>query len=432
MSSSRESKPIFGIKKREITARLIKQESGEIDPNRLFSELVLIYHHAVLKALLTCFGTEVIAIENGKPPKHKNCHIFVRDPVLIFNDLNLMFFTEGNKPFGAMDIVAEGEKRGYKAEEIADAYFEEGNTLYSTTQKVLFHGLQPGGHYFLKVNTLQTTQKLKEKLASHGIAVYGLKLNSNLFKNVRGLEIVTQHYYHLDCFMQLLPNGRLVILNQKLLSKESIAKLKEIFGKDFVDLAYADYLAKPVLFNFFALQNDNKIIVISPELPASLLKFLRDLDLVVITPNMLDARDPNYDSKLSEKVAKELQKEGYTTASTGNLAIHLPANDNGYPVDDGRSFSPFLLNMGDEHGRDKVDKVYCCHKISFTYGSVAGGPHCVIADILPNVVKREQSLASTKSTLFVEEFKSSDISKNSTLHKKESSITSGQVAINDI
>jgi hypothetical protein len=202
-------------------------------------------------------------------------------------------------------------------------------------------------------------------------------------------------YYHLDCFMQLLPDGRVIILNSNILSEASQEKMYEIFGDDFIDLDYSGY--DPVLFNFISIQKNNQTYVLASNLPADIVKSLQDLGLIVITSCMLDPTSPTYHKELAEQVALRLQKDGFETATAENLTTGVLKNRNGYPVDDGTALPPderdkayFVSSTGESSSLDECfSEDY--RQNGFDYG--VGGPHCLTTDFGSdnNMLKRQQS-----------------------------------------
>lgn len=116
------------------------------------------------------------------------------------------------------------------------------------------------------------------------------------------------HYYHLDCIMQYLPNGKVVVLNMEILDAGSQALLIELMGADnVIDLAYEDYINKPVKLNFVcAYSNQEKDhVVFSPQLPLAVRTRLSKLGLKLITPaSFLPSanKSDDFDADLSKEL----------------------------------------------------------------------------------------------------------------------------------
>lgn len=354
-------------------------------------ELVKAYKIALLKATLIAAGGEVITIVDSKKERKLTIYPFVRDPVLTLPDQDLMLYTYGNLQYGAKDILQQGEeKMGYQALEVEGSYFEGGNIFYSQKRKLLLHGLNPEGRYHesFKPEPSQTNQHLSEKLSPAGISVHGLELNP-LLMEYKNRRVQAYNYYHLDCFMQLLPDGRMIILNKEILSPSSQEKMKELFGDDFIDLAYPDYLSKPVLFNFIALQKNNQTQVISPVLPEYVKNALQQLQINVITPDSLNSRMSNtFDITFSEQVASVLQKEGYETANAQNLTTHVPKNVNGYGLDNGDRLSSNIRDTALGASGKPLDEYYATGTPTL-FTKASGGPHCLITDIAPHFANKK-------------------------------------------
>lgn len=388
--------PIFGMKPQTLSAKNLNS------PIDLVFQLTEDYHRAILRATIIAAGSEVIDIPDLKEANEdtiKNFK-FVRDPVFTLADKRVMLHTEGNQRYGSMNVLAAlKEKMCYETIQVKDAYFEGGNIFYCPQKQIVLHGLNPVGHYpngydnAVNPNCLQykkepahTTKQLATTLSPYGISVHGLELNPDLITHKDGVVFV-RNYYHLDCFMQVLPDGRIVILNKEILSKESQAKMKELFGDDFIDLGYPDYKDKPVLLNFIAIENNNNTTLISPNLPEAVLNGLRKLNLTVVTPYTLDSKKPAYDKEFSARVASVLQKQGYETADATNLATHVPKNENGYISDDGKAIPKEIRDQARGADFEPLDEYYSeWEEISFEQGQ--GGPHCLVADVMPCVTIR--------------------------------------------
>jgi N-dimethylarginine dimethylaminohydrolase len=384
-----QKKPVFGMRAKKLNKQSLGNPEEKEYSSRLASQLIVYYQHALLKATLEAVGGKVIFIPDLAGQTNTPQFSFVRDPVVILTDENLMLCTKDNFDYGAMDILVQGRKMGFTAEKINHAYIEGGNVFYSSKRKVLLHGMHPTGHYLsdysdydYKIEPIQTNEALSRKLSSRGIEVVGLALNPFIRSNPR----LHNAYYHLDCFMQLLPDGRAVILNSNILSEASQDKMYEIFDEDFIDLAYSGY--DPVLFNFISIQINNQTSVLASNLPACIVESLQDLGLIVITSCMLDPTSLTYHKELAEQVAFILQKDGFEKVTADNLITRIPQNINGYPIDDGTVLPP------DE--RDKAYVVSSTGEISsldmsfsddfqengFNYG--VGGPHCLTTDLAAN------------------------------------------------
>lgn len=380
-----EKKPVFGMKSKKLNRKVLDNNETDFPYHaRLASQIITSYQHALLQATLRAVGGEVVVIPDTASPEDVQFD-FVRDPVVVLPDQNLMLYTSENIHHGAMDILDEGKKLGYVAEKIEDAYFEGGNIFYSCTKKVLLHGMDPTGYYITpkgnyKIEPEKTNEALSRKLSLRDISVIGLALHPD----IKHSPDLRNKYYHLDCFMQLLPDGRVIILNKDILSQVSQEKMQKIFGNDFIDLGYSAYRTEPILFNFISIQKNDGIYLLASHLPLCIIESLQHLKLKVITSQMLDSTRSTYHKDIAEKVALILQKEGYETVNAENLARCIPKNIRGYAVDDGMILPP-----------DEKDKAYFVENISLdvsfiqTYRSYGfdfgdGGPHCLTTDLTPD------------------------------------------------
>lgn len=377
--------PLMGLRRRVLS-------EGDSPMRRL---LVRDYHLALFRASIKALDCDVVEIE-AESKSYGSCEYpYVRDPVVVLHDKRLILSTKGNESYCSNDIIRTiKEIMPYDLMLIKSSYFEGGNVFYVPSKKVLIHGLDPGGHYgahgslglmnesrkdHYKVDPVQTNQQLGKALKLYDISLCGLRLNTELMLHHAG-RIHESYYYHLDCFMQILPDGRLIILNKEILSKDAQKKLLMIFGDNFIDLAYPDYLTSPVIFNFIAIPKKDSFAIIAPTLPGSVIESLTKLGLSVITPDSLDARTHRYDESLAKRVVKVLKKEGFEDPSAENLGTHLPKNTRGYFVGNGEFLSAETRDETEESYGDSLDEYYSRKRISFVYGG--GGPHCFTTEII--------------------------------------------------
>jgi hypothetical protein len=142
-----QKKPVFGMRAKKLNKESLGNPEEKDYPPKLASQLIVYYQHALLKATLEAMGGEVILISDLPGSSNRAQFSFVRDPVVILPDQNLMLCTQDNFDYGAMDILVQGKKLGFTAEKVNSAYIEGGNVFYSSKRKVLLHGMHPTGHY---------------------------------------------------------------------------------------------------------------------------------------------------------------------------------------------------------------------------------------------------------------------------------------------
>lgn len=375
--------PVFGMRTRVLFSTLK-------DPIDVGHALMTDYRRALLKATLIAIGVNIVEINDTT--------LFVRDPAVILHNLNLIIYTKSDLKFGTMSVVHKAQEiMGFQPIEIEDAYFEGGNVLYAPYKAVLLHGINPGGGYkqvqLMKEITLEMTNaRLADKLNQYGIDVVGLALNPKLV----GVEQAEDYFYHLDCFMQLLPNGKVLILNKEILSAESQYKMQTLLGDDFIDLAYPDYLSRPCLLNFVSIEKNGKTMVVCPTLPPFVMDALTRCNLSVITPESLDVRSSRYDEDLSSRVVAALHQDGFETMTATNLATHVAKNSRGYLRDDGSIEDAGLRDIAVSENGFPIDYSYSNDAINFIFGD--GGPHCLTSEIIPSSSIAESAKASMTSS----------------------------------
>lgn len=386
------SMPMIGVRQNLLT-------NYRLSSYNMCRELRRDYHLALFRASIKALNCDVVEIGSIAPyskyafTPHVS-YLYVRDPVLMLHDKHLVISTYGNESYRSRDIIKKvREITGYQHWSINNTYFEGGNMFYIPSLQTVLHGLAPGGHYgkrdckkkflqsrredYYKVDPAETNRRLNKIFNRMGIDIMGLDLHPDVLTYNKS-KVREHFYYHLDCFMQVLPDGRLIILNKKILSEYDQMRLQRLFGDKFIDLAYSDYLTKPVIFNFIAIPNEDNFTLISPTLPDSVLENLSKLGLSLITPESLDAEHERYNKEHAERVADILKSEGYVEADATNLATHLSRNIYGYRLENGKSLS---LEKLEKKMFYQLDDCYRNQPISFVYG--AGGPHCFTTEIVP-------------------------------------------------
>ncbi len=388
--------PLIGVRKNLL-------RNCRIYSDNMRQELCRDYHLALFKASIKALNGGVVDITTNVPYADYASiphvgYLYVRDPVLILHDKRLVISTYGNEYYRSQDIIKKVRKiTGYQHFSIDNAYFEGGNMFYVPSLKVVLHGLAPGGHYgkkeskknfltykredYYKFDPSQTNIRLKKALNHHGVNVIGLELHPDVIHYDKS-KVREHFYYHLDCFMQVMPDGRLIILNKKILSGYDQIALQNLFGDKFIDLSYPDYLTNPIIFNFIAIPNEDDFTLISPTLPESVLASLSKLGLSLITPESLDPKHERYHKEHAKRVAEILKSEGHVDASATNLATHLAININGYRFKNGKELSFDDIDSLGKKMSCKLDDCYSNQKISFVYG--LGGPHCFTTEIIPS------------------------------------------------
>jgi len=402
-SASAYSLPVFGIRQRML-------EYHNLSASKICAELTKDYHLAIFSATIKALGCDVIEIapdarpirRSGAPPisPPQIGYAYVRDPVVVIEDLDLIISTKKNEHYSSKSIINKlKEIKKYKHQLIEHAYFEGGNVICVPFLKTILHGLHPESHYvkedastyltssredYYEIDPILTNQRLKEALSQYGIDVLGLELCDEVIAHNNGCTR-EDYYYHLDCFMQLLPDGHLLILNKKILSDDAQRRLEKLFGDKIIDLAYSGYLTEPTILNFVTIPKDNNFIFVSSFLPESVIENISKLGYSLITPHSLDVRHNKYNKELSKRVSEVLRAEGYTEAKDNNLATYFPINDHGYLLDDGRKIDFEALNTRIPNMQQFINEYYCEHPVSFVYGG--GGPHCLTTEIISSKSK---------------------------------------------
>lgn len=219
---SRYSDPVIGMIRRSIINHAVDYDT--------LQDLIRDYHLAIFKATLKSLACEVVEIS----PDSFFHYAYLRDRAVLLHDKKLIILPQDDDKMFSVEMAKKlHEKTGYSYRFIENTYFEGGNVIYASQKKLLFHGIDPDGHYghgkngplfyatpreeYYKIDPKKTNQLLQNELAQHQIMVKGLGLNPEVLSYNSG-RVLKNYYFHLDCFMHLLPDGRLIILNKKILS----------------------------------------------------------------------------------------------------------------------------------------------------------------------------------------------------------------------
>lgn len=382
--------------------KVLTKENIQIDNIELGFALIESYNFNLLIATIKALGCSAVEINVDRLSSIEGRFSFIRDPVVVLHDKKLILSTEMSEVYGSSAIITKmRELTDFKSLLIQNAYFEGGNIFYLPDKKTLIHGLEPGGRYgvirpsfYNEKNRLRystfdpadTNIKLSSELKLYDINVIGLRMNPAVIRAAMG-KIHGDYYFHLDCFMQLLPDGRMIILNKEMLSKDSQVILTQLLGKNLIDLGYEFYIDFPVSLNFISIPMGHKTHIITARIPDSIINSLAKLNLEVITPQSLDSKSHHYNAKLAANVLIHLQIQGYEIDDPAKIRAIVPKNRRGYKIDDGEILGSSLRDKA--LGRDEIalDVFYDSqNKISFEEGY--GGPHCLTNEVPIASLKR--------------------------------------------
>jgi hypothetical protein len=268
-------------------------------------------------------------------------NIFIRDVLFPLHNKDVILLCK-RMMNDALEVLPS-MPRHYKRIIIEDGYFEGGNMLYLPSEdknkSILFHGTTPNGFYRCTSSRTdydfppkKTNKILNEVLKKHNVIVEGLELNKKLIYDESGRNAANNHYYHLGCFMTILPNNSLLILNMNILSPESQDIVKKYFSK-IIDMKYEPYILRSFIPNPLCIgDKDNFTILFSSRLP-EICKYILSLHhLKFITSACLDSREDDFIPELADKVVELLHKKGYQSATAENLGQHIPNNENQYTL----------------------------------------------------------------------------------------------------
>ena len=269
---------------------ILQKPTAEMVSNNIQTGYNIIDHFKqyILIATLRVSGFDVL-LNNSQ-------YKFVRDTGIYLPPLNTYIHGKSNyrsKFKNGQESVVSALKNmdpSTSVVNIEGAYFEGGNVFCSATQSVLLHGLNPYGHYKETMNSpfAVDPSRTNELISASfpGIEVIGVSLSDKV-------DIMSrmEKYYHLDCFMQLLPNDTLVILNKEMISSASLLLLQQKF--EIIDLAYPDYIHESCMLNFITIESEDSKKLISGDLPESVVQSLTELGYQVYMPRTLHQHQSN-------------------------------------------------------------------------------------------------------------------------------------------
>lgn len=254
---------------------------------------------------------------------------------------------------------------------VPGSYFEGGNALYAAKEKVLLHGRHPAGGYrmsyrgFYFVPIIETEERLTNALKSFDIKLVSVHLSAEILSRE---SLYCFYFYHLDVFMSYI-DGRLFILNKKILAPTSCKELENIFGERFIDLQYEKYLSEPCFINILAVSNASGTKYLCTNIPAEVAAAFKKYGLEIITADMLDSESANFNFELACKVAAKLSEKGYKNVNRLKLTTEVPEYGNQFFFENGE---PFL---------DSTENIHAIPAEKFTFNYCGGGPRCLTMSI---------------------------------------------------
>lgn len=273
-----------------------------------------------------------------------------------------------------------------KSEEIRSLTLKnkfEGGNLLTSKNHTFFNNSATGrltpAETQAAFNEISTAYMTKNTFKKRGLQFHSLTLNPTLTK-ARALyfssplylgsraipkdhpeytfaKALTQYYYHLDCFMSVLPDQRVLVLNMKLFSDESQALLRETIGDKLIDLEYEPIYERPVMMNILPIQtHDAETVLLVNNIPGELSTTIHDkTGLLVKTAQLCFDDLPDaieIDLPIQDPCKLSVEKKG-----TKGI-IHLNSRT------------------------EKTDFVFDTTAAELDFMIQKGGPHCLVTEIL--------------------------------------------------
>lgn len=294
------------------------------------------YRRCLLAAIIQAAGGETVEIKGSLDPKQRHDDQWLRDMVTVIAEKKLILTSTRGCPARlamqqALVTAIQHRDPDYRSLEV-NAYFEGGHVFYIPGKQILLHGNDLGGHYqpahgYRSYYLDEQTHQLANALALEGLEVLGVQLSPTVKAQLAHNQL-NDYVYHLDCFMQVMPDGKVLILNSAILAKDSLARLQQALGDSWIDLAYEDYLTRPILFNFLTIPYQQRWRILSNRLPASLYDQLTHLGYELITPETFLPLSPRYHEAFNQATLKALRQVGYTKTVDSTSLLCNPAQKN--------------------------------------------------------------------------------------------------------
>jgi N-dimethylarginine dimethylaminohydrolase len=298
-----------------------------------------LYRMHLRTALLKALGANTVAV--GLPKKklltssftgHVRDITFAQDSLLILPDKKLCLTPQLLADEGGALFKKIPSDYHYHLRKVDGCHFEGGNLIYAPERLAVLQGWYPAGYHKTAYQALHLTHMESYTVLRKVLLHEGVELVPVLLKN----SVDTGRYYHLDTYMQRLPDGRLLLLSKNMLKPESYKALKDYWGEDLIDLNYEAYNITPCMLNFTCVPNKEagSYYLVSHELPQVLYDQIRIINkkstkrikLTWVTPQSITHDSGKYCSDLAGQVAEYMQRYGYLSATAKSLGSRLPKN----------------------------------------------------------------------------------------------------------
>ena len=298
-------------------------------PAEVFSSRIsdISYMQAIVSAILQAAGC---SIEYAEAPSINN--IYIRDHFIVSALDPLIIKSEKTKNVNSIiPSIKSSLPACYKAL-TTKASFVGGNILQVRPDGLELNTVYYGNYGNEKGRDIFTLSMFKGLPSTLGANEFIDELNERKVKsksdalarttfkilalNNQGSESVqktwNQYYYHLDCFMTFIPNGKVIILNKNMLKPGSYSDLVSTLGEEnIIDLKY-DYLRQPVTFNLVVIPLEEKqFLLFGPSLPEEILSKLESHGYYLLTPESLNSAHFRFNAELARQVSETLQAAGW-------------------------------------------------------------------------------------------------------------------------
>lgn len=301
-------------------------------PNDVFSDnnAELTYVQAMVAGILQASGCEVEQLLS--PPSNNlfirdHVALLERDPVVIRNEIthDIDFIIQqisGVLPKNCETVTIRSSFVGgnilrVSCGELSTLFYGDYNEEAWTDERIAFYAM-----FFKAKPTTNSPDKFIDELNQLKKTTNPSIFQNTVFKLLRvnntlpsERPIFEDFYYHLDCFITFVPDGKIIVLNKKMLQPMAYTALIEAVGEEsIIDLAYDEYLKIPLIFNPIVIPlHKNRFLLLCSTLPEALICKLESFGYYVITPASLNSAHFRFNAELAEHVTKSLNGLGWRT-----------------------------------------------------------------------------------------------------------------------
>lgn len=246
--------------------------------------------------------------------------LYPRDHLIILSYPKIIICINNEQNKTLVKQIAEKIPKGFKLFPL-NADLEGGNVVHFTKDDIttLYIGNYPHVElphrdaidaYLEIVERKQTIRRLDN------IEVELLTVNCEVpqgYSQTDYIKLIEEHYFHLDCFITIIPDlGKIIILNKQLIDHTSFEMLADDFGENNVIDLNHDFLTNPFSLNMVAIPlTTNEYLLFASTLPDQVAHDLETHGFRVVYNQTFNPNHRAFNAELTEQVTQELQLLGW-------------------------------------------------------------------------------------------------------------------------